>query len=125
MSKNTTPKFFPWVFRVAKFLGQKNITFCILVRVQNSINQHHCPVRNLMMLFLLPDGPCGSITSKSLSVCTHEPPGMINKPPDYIGRACIKVAECDIFHLCKILLGYLSITILDPSPVLKQCIRLY
>ena len=76
------------------------------------------------MLFLLPDSPCCSITSKPLSVCAHKLPGMINKLLDYISRACIKVMDCTVFRLCKIFLGYLLITILDPSPVLKQCIRL-
>jgi len=118
-SKNISPKFFPWGFRVAKFLGQKNETFCMLVRVQNGINGHHCPVRYLMVLSLLPNGPCSSIASKPLLVCTHEPPGTIDKSLDHVRRACIKILQRDLFRFCKILLWQLAVMIFDPSPVLE------
>jgi hypothetical protein len=84
---------------VAKFLSQKNETFCMLVRVQNGINGHHRPVRYLAVLSLLPDSPCGGITSKPLSVCAHEPPGTIDKSPDHVGRTCIKISISKLRNL--------------------------
>jgi hypothetical protein len=61
-SKNTVIKFFPRHFKVAKIFRQKNNKFACLIMVQDGFNGHHCPIGNLVVLALLANSPCCSIT---------------------------------------------------------------
>ena len=90
--------------------------------VQYSVDRHHCCLKNLPMLLLLPDCPSCRLPCESQPICTHEPPRTINKPTYDICWASIKLFDSHSFGFSKCLLWVLAISVLAPTPVLHKLI---
>jgi len=70
------------------------------------------------MTLFLAHGPCSGVSGQSNSVRTHESPGTINETADDFHRAGIEALAGRFLRAFERRLGYLTIAILDPTPVL-------
>jgi hypothetical protein len=91
----------------------------VLRRVENSINHCHHPLRNLSVLFLLSDCPCSCSPCQSPSICTHEPPWLIDKAANDLSGTGIQIFLNSVFCILKCLLNSFAVAVLAPAPILK------
>jgi len=119
-SKNTSPKFFPRAFWVGQILIKNQWYFRYLSLVDNGIQVHHCPLGNCAVTLLLANCPRRGFSGEWNPISIHKPPRAIDEFPNDVNRAWVERSQCRILCILECLLLNLTISVLDPSPVLKR-----